>query len=89
MDVLGLWTVERQWMAKSTAARCRIGESAAPASTQTRIGRSCLSAANPISPAMMKPNERMMSRIPVHVIVSSAALAGAAIHALESLRNGA
>lgn len=30
----------------------------------------------------------MMSRIPVHVIVSRAALAGAAIYGLESLRNG-
>lgn len=31
----------------------------------------------------------MLSRIPVHVIVSRAALAGAAIYGLESLRNGA
>lgn len=31
----------------------------------------------------------MMSRIPVHVIVSQAALTGAAIYGLESLRNGA
>ena len=31
----------------------------------------------------------MMSRIPVHVVVSRAALAGAAIYGLESLRNGA
>jgi len=31
----------------------------------------------------------MMSRIPVHIIVGRAALAGAAIYGLESLRNGA